>query len=123
VIPAVSSRLILASVPLIASCQFRVRSVEEYRKETHALVDSRRREIQNCYDDVLMDDPNASGTVIARFTVEAKTGVVKSIKIVSDSSAPRRLQECVALALFRLTLAPPDQREGQASFVWTFTPS
>jgi hypothetical protein len=87
------------------------------------LVDARSAEIKNCYDKLLAVEPHASGTVVARFTVVEKTGAVEQVEILPESTAPDRLRQCVSLALYGLTLAPPDARQGQAKFVWTFTPS
>jgi hypothetical protein len=116
-------RFVVAVVPAVGACQFHARSVEEYRRETRAVVDARSTEIKNCYDDLLAMEPQAAGTVVARFTVVEKTGAVEQIEILPESTAPDRLRQCVNLALYGLTLAPPDAREGRATFVWTFTPS
>jgi hypothetical protein len=114
---------VVALVPAVGACQFHARSAEEYRRETRALIDARSTEIKNCYSDLLTVDPHAAGTVVARFTVVEKTGAVEQVEILPESTAPDRLKQCVNLSLYGLTLAPPDARQGRATFVWTFTPS
>ncbi len=63
----------------------------------------------------------AKGVVVVRFEVEAKTGSVLKPEVVdAKTTAPEGLQGCVLDALGGLTLDPPDQRTGEATFAWQF---
>ena len=103
-----------------SACQLHARSPEEYRRDTRALLDTRKAETQSCYDEALRIDPKAAGTVVVRFTIADGTGAITSAQVLPESTAPAPLGDCVILALHGLTLEPPDEREGHATLVWNF---
>ncbi len=98
-------------------CQFYARAPEDYAKETGALLARKNDEIKSCYDEVLKTDKKAEGVVAVTFKVEKKTGKIvdpavdKAKTTVSDA-----LSACVINAINGLSLDPPDQRDGMASF-------
>jgi hypothetical protein len=106
-----------------AGCEFRARSPEDYRNDTRALLETRSPQIQRCYDDVLVTHPNASGSVVVGFTVTEASGTVANPRLLPESTAPAALGECVVKALDGLALKPPDERQGDATFLWEFTSS
>jgi hypothetical protein len=98
-----------------------VRSPEMYRDDTRKLLESKQTGLQACYDAELQSHPDAAGKVIVRFTVEDDTGKIVDPKIDDLQSTPNRtLRGCVLDALKGLVLDPPDERTGDATFVWEF---
>lgn len=110
----------LPVLALVCGCSFHARSPEDYKKVTRALLETRADQMQDCYESVLKDTPDASGTVVVSFTVEPSSGEVTNAKVTKDSTAPEPLAECVVRALDGLVLDPPDERQGDATFSWTF---
>lgn len=103
------------------SAQFIVRSPEEYRDATKAVLDAKADAIRSCYDGVLKSSPGASGTVQVHFVVARETGKITSPKAVAGkSTASAEVQQCVVDALDGLVLAPPDKLDGDATFTWDF---
>jgi hypothetical protein len=97
------------------------RGPDDYRKDTEALVDTKNGDIKTCYDAALTQDANVSGDVVVFFTVEKKTGMITNPAVDTDrSTAPAELGECITRAIDGLVLQPEDQRDGQATFSWTF---
>ncbi len=111
---------LLVSVSL-AGCQFNARSAEDYQKETKKLLQSKKKQIKSCYDEVLKKDKKAKGVVAVTFTVAPKTGAIENAKLdEKKTTAPEALGQCVLSALEGLALDPPDAREGAASFEYEF---
>lgn len=97
------------------------RSPARYREDTHTLLYKRSSQLETCYAKALATNPNASGTIVVQFSVEARTGnIVKPTVDMQHSTAPQPLAFCVLDAVDGLTLAPPDSREGRATFVYAF---
>lgn len=113
---------LFVAVALCASgCSFHARDENAYRKATRELLETRSADVKNCYDAELKANPNASGTVIVRFTVQSETGqVVGAAMDEVASSAPASLGACICNALNGLVLDPPDARDGNATFQWEF---
>lgn len=111
--------LVLA-VAASTGCTFIARSAEDYRAVTRELVDTRSGAITDCYDVALKTNEGAAGKVIVNFTVEKKTGVIMNPTVDERSTAPAELSQCVVQAVDGLTLDPPDQRDGVATFTWEF---
>lgn len=106
---------------LAAGCQFHARDEDGYRKATRELLETRSGDIQGCYDAALKGDAKAGGLVVVKFKVEADTGKLLDTKVVAEqTTAPAALGECVVKALDGLTLDPPDARDGDATFQWSF---
>lgn len=104
---------------LLSACA--VRSPEMYRDDTRKLLSSKRNVLEACYDAELQADPNAMGKVIVHFTIERDTGRVLNPRIDDLLSTPNRtLRGCVLDAMRGLTLEPPDERNGDATFTWEF---
>ncbi|HXS17875.1 MAG TPA: AgmX/PglI C-terminal domain-containing protein [Polyangiaceae bacterium] len=112
--------LLLGAV-FLSGCQFYARSPEDYAKETQALLATKNEDIKGCYDKVLKKDKDAAGVVAVNFKVEKKTGkVVDPTVDDAKTTAPKALTKCVTKAMEGLTLDPPDQRDGMASFEYEF---
>jgi len=109
-----------AAVTLLNACQFYARGPEKYRMATRELVETRSAQIQGCYEEILKKTPDAAGTVVIQFNVMPKTGAVESAAVLPESTAPADLSQCVVKALEGLVLNPPDERQGEATFSWTF---
>lgn len=105
-----------------AGCSFVARDTETYKNDTRTVLESKNSAIVSCYDSALAANPSQSGNVVVNFVVEKKTGAITNVSAdPNTSTAPEGLQQCVVTALEGLTLDPADQREGQATFTWTFT--
>jgi hypothetical protein len=111
--------LLLAALSGTSACA--VRSPEMYRDDTRKLLTSKRPVLAACYDAELQTHPQADGKVIVHFTVERDTGRVLNPRIDDLLSTPNRtLRGCVLDAMRGLMLAPPDDRNGDATFTWEF---
>lgn len=107
---------LLASTPACA-----LRSPEMYREDTRKLLNTKRPVLAACYDAELQTHPQATGKVIVHFTVERDSGRVLNPKIDDLLSTPNRtLRGCVLDTMHGLTLTPPDDRNGDATFTWEF---
>lgn len=114
---------LLAMVPLLMSvgCSFIARDADSYRQVTRELVETRGADMKDCYDVALQTDETVGGTVVVNFVVEQKTGkILNPVVDEAKSNAPAELSQCVVTAIDGLQLDPPDAREGQATFSWTF---
>lgn len=115
----------LALLALVASsvgCSFYARSPEDYRDETQKLLDTKAGDIKACYDEALQGKQDLQGKVAVAFTVEAETGKLKDVKVdPAGTTAPAELQTCVTNTLSGLALAPPDKRDGQATWIYDFS--
>ncbi len=115
------SVLLLAASTVVPGCSCLARDAETYRADTRTVLETRNDAIKTCYDEALKADPALDGTVVVKFKVEKKTG--KLLDIATDTArtqAPAALSDCIVKALDGLTLDPVDQRQGDATFSWTF---
>ncbi|MBA3546877.1 MAG: AgmX/PglI C-terminal domain-containing protein [Nannocystis sp.] len=115
------SVLLLAASTVVPGCSCLARDAETYRADTRTVLETRNDAIKTCYDEALKADPALDGTVVVTFKVEKKTG--KLLDIATDTArtqAPAALSDCIVKALDGLTLEPVDQRQGDATFSWTF---
>jgi hypothetical protein len=116
----------LACISIIAAsvlpgCTCVARDAETYRADTRTLLETRNRAIKDCYDVALDDRPQARRQVVVKFKVEKKTGKILDTAVDGErTKAPEALSKCIVEAVDGLTLDPVDQREGQATFSWTF---
>ena len=101
-------------------CTYMARGPEDYKRDTRAVLETRSGDVKACYDAALKQDKNLSGNVIVHFTVEHETGAVKEATVLPESTAPEALGNCIVNSLNGLTLDPPDERDGDATFTWEF---
>ena len=112
--------ILLASI--LPGCTCIARDTETYKKDTRTVLEGKNDAIKSCYDSALAANPAQSGNVVVTFIVEKKTGTITNVAAdPNKSTAPEGLQQCVVTALEGLVLDPADQREGQATFTWTFS--
>jgi len=103
-------------------CSFYARGADDYRTAVRGVLDQKRPEVEACYKESYAADQTAQGRVVARFEVEAKSGKVINPSIVDDkTTANPALRQCVLSSLNGLTIDPPDQRTGDATFTWDFS--
>jgi hypothetical protein len=118
---AMTWALLAATLCAASGCQFHARAADDYRKATRELLETRSGDIQSCYDAALKGDAKVSGLVVVKFKVEAETGKIVGTKVVAEqTTAPAALSQCVVEAIDELVLDPPDAREGDATFQWSF---
>ena len=120
------SSTILSTIFLIAStvvpgCTCLARDAETYRAETRTLLETKNQAVKDCYDQALTADPVVDGQVTVKFKVEKKTGKIMDTAVDPErTKAPEALSQCIVNAVDGLTLDPVDQRDGLATFSWTF---
>ena len=115
------STLLLAAVLALGACSFAARSPEMYRDDTGKALATKQDEIRACYDGVLKANPGARGTVTVKFDVETETGKISHVTVdKTQTTAPDPVSECVTRSIDGLTLAPPDQRKGEGTWVYEF---
>ena len=114
------SVLFVVASAVLPGCTCLARDQETYRADTRSLVETRNKAIKDCYDVALTTDPKTSGTVVVKFKVEKKTGKILDTSVDSATKAPEALSKCIVEAVDGLTLDPVDQRDGLATFTWTF---
>jgi hypothetical protein len=114
--------LALAAGTTVSGCSFIARGPDQYRTDTRALLETRSAQVKACHDAALKTDATASGKVVVKFTVEKKTGTIKDVALdEGQTAAPAALAQCITDAMNGLQLTPEDQRDGQATFTYTFT--
>lgn len=119
-----TSLVLVALAALAAGCSFNARSPEDYAKDTQKVLATKSGDIKKCYDDALKTDTKLAGKVAVKFTVKSETGELTSVVVdPSGTTAPEKLQGCVTSSLAGLKLAPPDARDGVASYAWDFQAS
>lgn len=100
-----------------------VRSAEMYRDDTRKVLATKKTAISECYERALQEDREAHGKVVVRFKVQADSGKITDAKVDKDrTDAPKALGKCVVEAIEGLAIDPGDEREGDATFTWTFEP-
>jgi hypothetical protein len=118
---ALLTTLALAAGFASSACSFLARDTPTYERDTSALLDTRSGQLQACYDDELKRNPDMAGKLTITFTVEKKTGKITQLAWdKSKTTVSETLATCVVTALDGLTLAEPDQRDGVATFSYTF---
>ena len=118
---SIVATLVLAASAVIPGCTCMARDAETYRADTRNLLETRSGQIKSCYDAALTADPKLDGQVTVKFKVEKKTGKILDPAIDAErTKAPEALSQCIIKAVDGLTLDPVDQRDGLATFSWTF---
>lgn len=113
---------VLALVAGVAGCSFAARSPEMYAKDTQDVLSTRNAQIKTCYDEALKTNKELQGKVTIKLLVEHETGKVSNVAAdPAGTTAPEPLTKCVVDSLQGLVLQPPDQRDGDATFVYDFT--
>jgi hypothetical protein len=115
------STLLLAASLTLGACSFAARSPEMYRDDTGKTLATKQEAIRTCYDGVLKSNPGAGGTVTVKFDVETESGKISHVTVdKTKTTAPDPVSECVTRSIDGLTLAPPDQRKGEATWSYEF---
>lgn len=116
------SLCVLGLVAGVTGCSFAARSPDMYRDDTQALLETKSPQIKSCYDEALKTNKDLQGRVTVKMLVEHDTGNVSNVAAdPAGTTAPEALTKCVVDSLQGLVLAPPDKRDGDASFVYEFT--
>ena len=112
---------LFAACTALAGCSFYARGPDSYREAVRGMLETKRPDVEACYKRSYEADQSAQGRVVAKFDVEPKSGKVVRPEIVPEgTTANDALKQCVLSSLEGLTLAPPDQRKGEATFTWEF---
>jgi PBP1b-binding outer membrane lipoprotein LpoB len=116
-----SQIVLLCGALALVGCSFYARGPDSYREAVRGMLETKRPDVEACYKRSYEADQSAQGRVIAKFDVEPKSGKVVRPEIVNEgTTANEALKQCVLSSLEGLTLAPPDQRKGEATFTWEF---
>ena len=103
-------------------CSIHVRSPEQYRDDTQALLETRAADIKACYDNELKTNATLTGRVTVHFMVEKETGRITNVAPVpAGTTADEKLTNCVVNSINGLVLTPPDDNDGDATFVYDFS--
>ncbi|MEM1033494.1 MAG: hypothetical protein AAGA56_11745 [Myxococcota bacterium] len=105
----------------VAGCAFAKRSPEMYRKDTTALLETKRGELKACYDGVLRENEKTSGSLTIFVVFEKDTGKITKTEV-REAQVPAELQTCVENSLAGLVLQPGDADEGHGTFTYLFEP-
>lgn len=117
----ISALLTLSLLTSALGCSFMARDTPTYETDTSALLDTRADALQACYDKQLGFNPQLAGKLTVTFTVEKKTGKLTQLAWDKNkTSVSEGLATCVVSALEGLKLDPVDQRDGVATFTYTF---
>lgn len=104
------------------ACSFAARSPEMYRDDTGAALGKKNDDIRACYDGVLKGTPGVAGKVTVKFDVETETGKIANVSVdKAGSTAPDAVAECVTKAIAGVSIAPPDARKGEGTWVYEFS--
>jgi hypothetical protein len=115
------SIMFLAASTVVPGCTCVARDAETYRADTRNVLETQSRAVKDCYDVALTTDPKLDGQVVVKFKVEKKTGKILNTEVDKErTKAPETLSKCIVDAIDGLTLDPVDQRDGLATFTWTF---
>jgi hypothetical protein len=115
------STLLLVTSLAVSACSFAARSPEMYRDETGKVLATKQEEIRACYDAVLKSTPTAGGVVAVKFDVETEHGRISNVTVEkAKTTAPDSVSACVTRSIDGLTLAPPDARKGEGTWVFEF---
>ena len=115
------SLMFLAASTVVPGCSCVARDAETYRADTRNVLETQSRAVKDCYDVALTTDPKLDGEVVVKFKVEKKTGKIIDTAVDKErTKAPETLSKCIVEAIDGLTLDPVDQRDGLATFSWTF---
>ena len=113
--------LIFVSLAAVSGCSFAARSPEMYRDDTKAVLEKKNDAIRACYDGVLKSTPTAQGRVTVKFDVAEDTGKIGNVTVDrTQTTAPDPVSDCVVKNIDGLTIDPPDQRKGEAMWVYDF---
>jgi hypothetical protein len=105
---------IVCTAVALATTACIARGPDDYRKVTRSLVDTRKGDIERCFD-------TQAGKVVVDFTVEKKTGKITNATVdAKKSTAPAEVGACIVGKIDGLTLKEPDMRDGAATFTWVF---
>jgi hypothetical protein len=120
-IQTILSVMCVAGATVVPGCTCVARDQETYRADTRTLVETKNKALKDCYDAALVADPKLDGQVTVKFKVEKKTGKILEPTVdKAETKAPDELGACIVKAIDGLTLDPVDQRDGLATFKWTF---
>ncbi len=115
------SLLFVAASTVVPGCSCVARDAETYRADTRNVLETQSRAVKDCYDVALTTDPKLDGQVVVKFKVEKKTGKIMETAVDKErTKAPEALSKCIVDAVDGLILDPVDQRDGLATFSWTF---
>lgn len=118
-----TSFLLAGLLVTMTGCSFAARSAEMYRDDTAAVLATRNDQIRACYNDILKSDPNAGGKVTLTFEVETEEGKIVNIAVdEANTTAPASVAQCVSKNIEGLSIHPPDQRTGLATWSWELRP-
>jgi hypothetical protein len=118
------TKLVILACILGAIACGTARSQAVYAADVSRLLETRNRDLQRCYEEVLKTQPAAAGIVTVKFLVLPSSGTIKDATIDrAQTTAPDVLDRCVLDAMVGLELAPPDRNEGRATFMYELKPS
>lgn len=121
VMASASIFVLFAGLAFGAGCAGQLRKPDEYRDEVAAVLATRADRVKACWDAELVRNPAAYGRVVLGFRVAKKTGAFERMDPIRErTTASDTVTMCVVAAVSGLTIDPPDAREAEATFEWSF---
>jgi hypothetical protein len=106
---------------LAPGCAGQLRKPDEYRDDVAAMLATRADRVKACWDAELVRNPAAYGRVVLRFRVAKKSGAFERVDAIRErTTASEAVTTCVVAAVSGLAIDPPDAREAEATFEWSF---
>lgn len=116
------SAMIVGACICASGCSYYARGPADYRVAVRKVLERKQPDVEACYKQTYEKDNSVEGRVVVSFEVEPKTGkIVKPSVVPAGTTATEALQKCVLTGLAGLTIDPPDQRTGAATFTWEFS--
>lgn len=113
--------LLIASLATMTGCGFAARSPEMFRDDTKTVLETKNNDIRACYDGVLKGTPGVGGKVTIKFDIETEAGKLVNVTVdKANTTAPDAVSECVTKNVAGLSIAPPDKRKGEGTWVYEF---
>ncbi len=85
----------------------------------NAIIKSKQKALQDCYERELRKNPNLSGKIVVRFTI-GEDGKVSDVRIESDSMGNPEVADCILSRIRRWIFPKPDEGSVTVSVPFVF---
>ncbi len=85
----------------------------------NAIIKSKQKALQDCYERELRKNPNLSGKIVVRFTIN-ENGKVSDVRIESDSMGNPGVSDCILSRIRRWIFPKPDEGSVTVSVPFVF---
>ncbi|MGB9600966.1 MAG: TonB family protein, partial [Myxococcota bacterium] len=85
----------------------------------NAIIKSKQKALQDCYERELRKNPNLSGKIVVRFTI-GEDGKVADVRIESDTMGNAEVSDCILSRIRRWIFPKPDEGSVTVSVPFVF---